>query len=46
MTPRSIPVVRAGLLRVTSQQCGDAAAAAVSADGPEEARARVASLLS
>ena len=46
MTPRSIPVVRAGLARVTSQQCSDAAAAAVNADGPEEARARVAALLS
>lgn len=46
MTPRSIPAVRAGLARVTSQQCADAAAAAVSADGPEEGRARVADLLS
>jgi phosphotransferase system enzyme I (PtsI) len=46
MTPRSIPVVRAGLARVTTQQCADAAAAAVNAEGPEEARERVASLLS
>jgi phosphotransferase system enzyme I (PtsI) len=46
MAPRSIPVVRAGLARVTSQQCADAAAAAVFAEGPEEGRARVADLLS
>jgi phosphotransferase system enzyme I (PtsI) len=45
MTPRTIPVVRAALARVSSQQCADAAAAALSADGPEEARARVAALL-
>jgi phosphotransferase system enzyme I (PtsI) len=46
MSPRSIPVVRAGLARVTSQQCAEAAAAAVFAEGPEEGRARVADLLS
>ncbi|MDQ1695360.1 MAG: phosphoenolpyruvate-protein phosphotransferase system enzyme [Frankiaceae bacterium] len=46
MTPRSLPVVRAALARVTSQQCADAAAAAVSADGPEEGRSRVAVLIS
>jgi phosphoenolpyruvate-protein phosphotransferase (PTS system enzyme I) len=46
MTPRSIPAVRAGLAQVTSQQCGDAAAAALSADGPEEGRQRVVQLLS
>ena len=45
MNPRSIPVVRAGLARVTSQQCADAAAAALSAGGPEEGRARVVALL-
>jgi phosphoenolpyruvate-protein phosphotransferase (PTS system enzyme I) len=44
MNPRSIPGVRAGLARVTSAQCADAAAAAVDADGPEEGRARVAQL--
>ena len=45
MNARSIPGVRAGLARVTSQQCADAAALAVSADGPEEARTRVVELL-
>ena len=45
MNARSIPLVRAGLARVTAQQCADAAAIAVSADGPEEGRARVAELL-
>ena len=45
MNARSIPGVRAGLARVTSQQCADAAAAALSADGPEEGRARVVELL-
>jgi phosphotransferase system enzyme I (PtsI) len=45
MNPRSIPGVRAGLARATTQQCADAAALAVSADGPEEARTRVADLL-
>jgi phosphotransferase system enzyme I (PtsI) len=45
MTPRSIPAVRAGLANVTSEQCADAAAAALSADGPEEGRQRVASML-
>jgi phosphotransferase system enzyme I (PtsI) len=44
MNPRSIPGVRAGLARVTSAQCAEAAAAAVYADGPEEGRARVAQL--
>jgi phosphotransferase system enzyme I (PtsI) len=46
MNARSIPLVRAGLARVTSQQCADAAAAALSADGPEEGRARVLELFS
>ena len=45
MNPRSIPGVRAGLVNVTSAQCADAAAMALSADGPEEARARVADLV-
>ena len=45
MTPRSIPGVRSGLAQVTAQQCGDAAAAALSADGPEEGRHRVERLL-
>jgi phosphoenolpyruvate-protein phosphotransferase (PTS system enzyme I) len=45
MNPRSIPAVRAGLARVTSQQCADAAAAALSAGGPEEGRASVVALL-
>ena len=45
MTPRAIPIVRASLARVTSQQCADAAMAAVDADGPEEGRARVAAIL-
>jgi phosphotransferase system enzyme I (PtsI) len=45
MTPRSIPGVRNGLAQVTSQQCSDAAAAALSADGPEEGRHRVERLL-
>ena len=45
MNARSIPLVRGGLARVTAQQCADAAAIAVSADGPEEGRARVAELL-
>jgi phosphotransferase system enzyme I (PtsI) len=45
MNPRSIPGVRTGLARVTAHQCADAAAAALSADGPEEGRARVTELL-
>jgi len=45
MAPRSIPVVRAALAQVTSQQCADAAAAVLSADGPEEGRARAAQIL-
>jgi phosphotransferase system enzyme I (PtsI) len=45
MNPRSIPAVRAGLARTTSERCAEAAAAAVSADGPEEGRSRVAALL-
>ncbi|HEU5034292.1 MAG TPA: putative PEP-binding protein [Mycobacteriales bacterium] len=45
MTPRAIPPVRAELARVTAQQCSDAAAAAVAADGPEEARGRAAEVL-
>ena len=45
MTPRLLPVVRAALARATSAQCAEAAAAALGADGPEEARHRVAALL-
>jgi phosphotransferase system enzyme I (PtsI) len=45
MTPRSIPGVRNGLAQVTAQQCSDAAALALSADGPEEGRHRVERLL-
>jgi phosphotransferase system enzyme I (PtsI) len=46
MTPRLVPVVRAALARATSAQCAEAAAAALGADGPEEARHRVVTLLS
>jgi phosphotransferase system enzyme I (PtsI) len=46
MTPRSLPVVRSALARVTLEQCTLASAAALSADGPEEARHRAADLLS
>jgi phosphotransferase system enzyme I (PtsI) len=45
MAPRAIPLVRAGLARVTVQQATDAAAAALSADGPEEGRQRVTAIL-
>lgn len=45
MTPRLLPVVRASLARATSARCAEAAAAAVGADGPEEARHRVAALM-
>ena len=45
MSPRSIPIVRAALARVTVQQASDAAAAALSADGPEEGRQRATELL-
>jgi phosphotransferase system enzyme I (PtsI) len=45
MTARMIPLVRAALARVTTEQCGQMAAAALDAEGPEEARARVESLL-
>src|SRR3954449_9829143 len=45
MAPRAIPLVRAGLARVTFQQATDAAAAALSADGPEEGRQRAEQLL-
>ncbi|HET6816007.1 MAG TPA: putative PEP-binding protein [Mycobacteriales bacterium] len=45
MSPRSIPIVRAALARVTVQQATDAAAAALSADGPEEGRQRSAAIL-
>lgn len=44
MNARSIPLVRAGLARVTSAQCEGAAAAALTAGSPEEGRARVATL--
>ena len=40
MTARMIPVVRASLARVTAEQCGQMAAEALDADGPEEARHR------
>jgi len=40
MTARMIPVVRASLARVTSEQCALMAAEALDADGPEEARHR------
>jgi phosphotransferase system enzyme I (PtsI) len=45
MTPRLLPVVRAALARVTFDRCTEAAAAALGADGPEEARHRVAGLM-
>jgi phosphotransferase system enzyme I (PtsI) len=45
MNPRSIPGVRSALAGVSAAQCADAAAAAVSADGPEEGRARVTDVL-
>jgi len=45
MAPRAIPLVRAGLARVTVQQATDAAAAALSADGPEEGRQRATTIL-
>ncbi|MDQ1686463.1 MAG: phosphoenolpyruvate-protein phosphotransferase system enzyme [Frankiaceae bacterium] len=45
MTPRLLPVVRASLARATSAQCREAAALALGADGPEEARHRVAALM-
>jgi phosphotransferase system enzyme I (PtsI) len=41
MAPRSLAVVRATLLRHSSEDCTRYAAAAISADGPSEARARV-----
>jgi phosphotransferase system enzyme I (PtsI) len=41
MAPRSLAVVRATLLRHSAEDCTRYAAAAVSADGPSEARARV-----
>jgi phosphoenolpyruvate-protein phosphotransferase (PTS system enzyme I) len=44
MTPRLVPIVRAALARATSAQCTEAAAAALGADGPEEARQRVVAL--
>jgi phosphotransferase system enzyme I (PtsI) len=46
MTARMIPVVRAALARVTSEQCAQMAAAALEADGPEEGRHHVERLLS
>ncbi|HET7530670.1 MAG TPA: putative PEP-binding protein [Mycobacteriales bacterium] len=45
MAPRALPIVRAALARVTIEQASDAAAAALSADGPEEGRQRVAAAL-
>ena len=45
MTARMIPLVRASLARVTSEQCRQMAAAALDAEGPEEALARVEQLL-
>jgi len=44
-TPRLLPVVRASLARASFSQCAEAAAAALGADGPEEARHRVAALM-
>jgi phosphotransferase system enzyme I (PtsI) len=41
MAPRSLAVVRATLLRHSAEDCIRYAAAAISADGPSEARARV-----
>jgi phosphoenolpyruvate-protein phosphotransferase (PTS system enzyme I) len=41
MTPRALGVVRMTLARHTFDDCVRFAAAAVSADGPSEARARV-----
>jgi phosphotransferase system enzyme I (PtsI) len=41
MTPRVLADVRATLLRHTAEDCVRYAAAALSADGPSEARARV-----
>jgi hypothetical protein len=41
MAARSIGEVRATLLRHTYRQCTEYAAAALSADGPSEGRARV-----
>ena len=46
MTPRVIGAVRAALAQVTATQCGEAAAAALAADGPEEARAHATAILS
>jgi phosphoenolpyruvate-protein phosphotransferase (PTS system enzyme I) len=45
MSPRSIPLVRGQLAKVTMTQAIEAAAAALSADGPEEGRHRAAELL-
>ena len=45
MTARMIPIVRAALARVSAEQCGQMAGAALDADGPEEARRRVEALL-
>jgi phosphotransferase system enzyme I (PtsI) len=46
MTSRLIPVVRASLARVTVETCREMAAAALGADGPEEARTRCEALVS
>jgi phosphotransferase system enzyme I (PtsI) len=46
MTAQVIPAVRTSLARVTFEQCTEAAAAALSADGPSEARHRVRRLVS
>ena len=46
MAPRQIPLVRASLARVTSEQCAQMAAAALDSDSPEEARNRAAGLVS
>jgi phosphotransferase system enzyme I (PtsI) len=45
MSPRSIPLVRGQLAKVTMQQAVEAAAVALSADGPEEGCHRAAELL-
>lgn len=45
MAPRAVPSVRGALARVSYDECVGAASAALSADGPEEARHRVEQLL-
>jgi phosphotransferase system enzyme I (PtsI) len=45
MTAQVIPIVRTSLAGVTTEQCAAAAAAALSADGPSEARHRVRAII-